>query len=159
MTGAIIAIVLIGSLQILTIFTTVYLVYRYVEHKQAEAELRAGEILRDWLNPQEGDKPSKLANLLDAGGAIIGAAAARSIMASLSADQSHVAKVANGAADELMGQQNPIMGLLSGGKRGRGAAVARLGQLLLPLISNIGSGNGRNSEDKSGGPPPRSFSM
>lgn len=111
------------------------------QKRQLEAQLHS------WLEPQgqDRDKPSKLAEALATGGEIIGAAAARSIMASLNADKSHVARVANGLSDELQGQQNPILGLLAGGKRGKGAAIARLGQMLLPMLGG-GLGQGPNTQ-------------
>jgi hypothetical protein len=91
------------------------------------------DLQREWFSAPEGE-PHKAAKVLDAAGSVVGAAAARSIMASLGADASHAARAANGAADILQAQQNPLMALLSGGKRGKGAAVMRLAEMLGPML-------------------------
>jgi hypothetical protein len=151
-----IALILLGIAQITVTIGVIFAARRYIEDKQAELEERATLILADWFNPASPTEASKMAALLDAAGAIIGGAAARSIMGSLGQRDSSVAKAANGAADEIEATQNPLMGLLGKSKRGRGAAVARLGQLLLPMLSNIG-GNGKANDRM--GKPPQSFSM
>jgi ApbE superfamily uncharacterized protein (UPF0280 family) len=107
--------------------------------------------VRSWEQSEEEGKPSKLAVSLDAMGTVVGAAAARSIMASVQAEQSHMAKVANGVSDELQGQANPIIGLLAGGRRGKGAAILKLAQILGPMLA--GSGTSNHGHDGSGGPP------
>lgn len=102
------------------------------------------DLQREWFEAPEGE-PHKAAKLLDAAGAVIGSAAARSIMASIGADASHAARAANSAADMIQGQQNPILGLLAGGKRGKGAAVMRLAEMLGPMLAGGNNGNGAAS--------------
>jgi phage-related protein len=115
------------------------------------------ELAHDWTDQPAPDKPSKLAEVAETLGAVVGSAMARSIMASLSADKSHASRVANGLTDELQGAQNPILGILQGGKRGKGAAIARLGQMILPMLSGkMGQGN---HGDGSRGSSPKSFTL
>lgn len=111
----------------------------YAERLRASYEARLAALLREWGSPGADGGPSQLASLVDAAGTVIGRAAAQSIMASVSASDAHVARVANGLADEVQGRQNPVLGLLAGGRRGKGAAVARLAELLGPLLSSAGS--------------------
>lgn len=118
-----------------------------VDRKQREVEAKIKALAEEWLIATSDKEPSKLAALVDAMGTVVGSAAARSIMASLSASNSQVARVANGLSDELQGAQNPIMALLSGGKRGKGAAVARLTQLLLPMLGNKNGGGKAGNTD------------
>jgi len=127
----------------------------WLNRKQADIERRLNEAVREWVEAPAEGQPSRLAITLDAMGAVIGAAAARSLMASMKQSQSSVAQVANGAADELQGKVNPIMALLAGGKRGKGAAVARLSEMLLPLLTGNRSSNGGGA----GGGPPSSYSL
>jgi hypothetical protein len=110
------------------------------------------DLQQEWLVAPEGE-PHKAAKVLDAAGAVVGSAAARSIMASLGADASHAARAANTAGDLIQAQQNPILGLLAGGKRGKGAAVLRLAEMLGPMLS--GNGNGAHSGIDGGTPPAR----
>lgn len=91
----------------------------------------------EWLDHAEG-QPHKLSQAVEAMGAVVGSAAARSIMASINADASHVARAANIASDGLEGARNPLLGLLAGGKRGKGAAVLRLAELLGPMLGSAG---------------------
>jgi len=114
--------------------------------------VRLDEIQHEWFDHAEGE-PHKAAQVLDASGAVVGSAAARSIMASLNAEKSHVARVAGGMADELQSQQNPLLGLLAGGKRGKGAAVMQLAQLLGPVLmggSHNGNGTGSSGSEYTG---------
>lgn len=105
---------------------------------------RLDALQHEWFDHPEG-QPHKAAQVIDAAGAVIGSAAARSIMASLGADASHAARAANGAADMLQAQQNPLLGLLAGGKRGKGAAVMRLAEMLGPMLSGGGNHNGNGA--------------
>lgn len=110
--------------------------------KQAEIEQRAEAVVREWFTPPGEGQPHKAAQVLGSLGEVVGRSAAQSIMASLSADRSHVARAANSAVDEITAAQNPLMGLLSGGKRGKASAVAQLAGLLGPMLSG---GNGQNT--------------
>lgn len=140
----VVTVALLALCNALTVVCVLVAARRYIERKQAQAE----STLRGWIAAQgeNQDKPSKLAEMLAAAGEVIGAAAARSILATVNADKSHVARVANGVVDELQGQQNPLMGLLAGGKRGRGAAIQRLGQMLLPMLGGNNQGAGGNDQ-------------
>jgi len=135
MDSVIIAAILLGLSEIIGFMALSLLIRHIINAKQAEIEQRAEEALHRWLDPQPEGKPSKFAEFLDAGGSVVGSAAARSIMASLGAERSHTARAANGLVDEIEGAQNPILGLLSGGKRGKGAAIAKLAQMLLPMLA------------------------
>lgn len=145
----IVAAILLGVCQIITMLGGVLLLRRLINAKQAELEEKAERALRDWVESPEAGKPSKLAVTLDAAGAVIGSAAARSLMASLKQDASAQAHVANGMVETLQAQQNPVLGLLAGGKRGKGAAVMRLAELLGPMLAGAGKGNGATSEGRS----------
>lgn len=141
------AVILLGVCQIIGMFGACLLLRHIINAKQAELEEKAERALRDWVEASEEGKPSKLALLLDSAGAVVGSAAARSIMASLKQDSSSVAQVANSAAGALQGQTNPIMALLGSGKRGKGAAVARLTEMLAPMFG--GGGNGHSADTTS----------
>jgi hypothetical protein len=104
-----------------------------------------GALQHEWLEHAEG-QPHKLSQAIEAMGAVVGSAAARSIMASLNADASHAARAANIASDGIEGARNPLLGLLAGGKRGKGAAVLRLAELLGPML---GSGGNREADNHS----------
>ena len=149
------AALLLAFCQIVTVFGACLLLRRWINAKQAEIEAKAERALREWIeSPKEGE-PSKLAVMLDAAGAVVGSAAARSLMASFKQQSSSAAQVANGASDMLQAQQNPLVGLLAGGKRGKGAALLRLAELLGPML---GGKSGNHSGD-SGGSSPTSFSL
>jgi len=141
MDSVIVAAIFLGICQLVGFYCLSLLIRRIINEKQAEIEARAEDALHKWIDAQPEGKPSKLAELLDVGGAVIGSAAARSIIAALGAQESHAARAANGLTDEIQGGQNPIMGLLSGGKRGKGAAMARLAQIIGPMLQ----GNHDNS--------------
>lgn len=104
------------------------------------------EAVSEWFVAEEG-KPSKFAEVLDAAGSVVGSAAARSIMASLNAGKSHAVRLANGMVDEVEAQQNPLLGLLGGSKRGKGAGLAQLVQLLGPMLARGGGGSGDNGRN------------
>lgn len=152
----VVAAILLGFCQIIGFFCFSMLLRQWFNAKQAEFEARAAALVREWTEQPSPDKPSKLAQVADAAGTVIGAAAARSIMASVSQGQSAVAHVANGAADQLQAQQNPLMGLLQGGKRGKGAAVLRLAQLIGPMLGGLSGGK---AETGGNGKPPNRMTM
>lgn len=135
----ILTVVLFCLCQVLCTISFCIFLRHVINAKQAEIERRAEAAMRDWLTAPEGE-PSKAAMLIDKAGQVIGSAAARSIMASLQVEKSHVARVANGISDEIKGAQNPILGLLAGGKRGKGAAVMQLAGLLQGILSPGGKG-------------------
>jgi hypothetical protein len=132
----VVCVILAGVLQSMC---TVCGIAWFVRHKQREAQDYLISIQREWFQHDEG-KPHKAAMVLDAAGSVVGAAAARSIMASLGADSSHAAAAANRISDVVGAQQNPLMGLLSGGKRGKGAALMRLAELIGPMLTSKGNG-------------------
>jgi hypothetical protein len=121
------------------------LLRRIINAKQAEYAAKADAAFRKWFVAEEEGKPSKAALILDAAGAVVGSAAARSIMASLNTDKGHAARAANGIADEMIAQQNPLLGILTGSKRGKGAAVQRLAEMIGPMLSNMGKGGNGDS--------------
>ena len=107
----------------------------WMRREQARLEERIRSLVDDWVMPQAEGRPSKFAEVLEAVGSVVGSSVARSIMASLNADASHVARVANGAVDGLQVQSNPLLAMLGGGKRGKGAAIARLAEMLGPMLA------------------------
>jgi len=148
--------VLVGACQIITLLGVALLLKRWADAKQAEIEARLSAALRAWGEPQGEGKPSKAAEVLDAMGAVVGAAAARTIMSSLAADASHTARAANTLGDIAQGQSNPVLGLLTGGKRGKGAALARLAEIIGPMLAqnqgnhNQGDAGARSVRDRLG---------
>jgi hypothetical protein len=138
----IIAAVLLGICQFASAFT-LFLLFKYLmESKQRQLERRLGQAIKEWTYQPEPDKPSKLAVLVDSVGAVIGSAAARSLMASMKQGSSSVAQVANGLSDQVQAQINPLAALVSGGKRGKGAALLRLAEIIGPMISKQSGSNG-----------------
>lgn len=148
MDSVLFGLIFVGACQALCILGAVFLLKRWAERKQAEIEDRIGAALHAWVDPQGEGKPSKAAEALDAMGAVVGAAAARTIMGSLAAESSHTSRAANTLADIAQGQANPVLGLLSGGKRGKGAALARLAEILGPMLQ---SNQGNNHEQGTAG--------
>lgn len=126
-----------------------WLITRWAERKQREIERRIDAVIRDWTSPGGEGKPSRFAQLVYTMGETVGQAAARSLQSTLKADASHVARVANGVSDTLEAQANPLSALISGTGRGKGAAIRRLGELILPMLAGGGHGgdndNGRSS--------------
>lgn len=138
--------ILFGIIQILCCVSFCVFLRWFFNAKQAEVESRLETAFREWVEQPEPGKPSKLAETTAAVGAVIGQAAAQSIMASLNAERSHLARVANGAADELQGQQNPLVALLAGGRRGKGAAVLRLAEMLGGMVGRNHNGSSTDGE-------------
>lgn len=143
MTSVIFAIFLLGVCQIAGAIVAALLIRRYIGRLRSDIESQLIGAVRDLVDQPAPDQPSKLAQIVDMAGAVIGSAAARSIMASLSADKSHAANVANGVADQLQAQQNPLLAILAGGKRGKNAGVLRLAQMLGPLLGGSGPAQGQ----------------
>lgn len=139
---AVLAVILLAFCQIAGGILAGILVSRRIDRVRTEVRDEISRILVDWTSQPEEGKASKLAELVDMVGAVIGSAAARSILASLNADASHGARAANTLSDQITAQQNPLLGLLTGSKRGKGAAVARLAQLLGGMFTGSGSGTG-----------------
>jgi hypothetical protein len=138
-TSAVFAVCLLGVCQIAGAIVAGLLIRRYIARLRSEISTA----IADLVNQPAPDQPSKLAAIIDMAGAVIGSAAARSIMASLSADKSHAANVANGVADKLQAHQNPLLAILAGGKRGKNAGVLRLAEMLGPLLGGSGPAQGQ----------------
>jgi hypothetical protein len=138
----VLAAILLGICQFASAFT-LFLLFRFLmKSKQAELERRFEQAVREWTYQPEPDKPSKLAVLVDSIGAVIGSAAARSLMASVKQDASSVAHVANGLSDQAQAQINPLAALITGGKRGKGAALLRLAEIIGPMLAKQTGSNG-----------------
>ena len=151
----IIAAIILGLCQIVTFAGLSCLFRMWADRKQAEIEQRIDAALHDWCDQPEEGMPSKLALAADAIGATVGASAAKALMRSLKVENSHVARVANGLADEVQAEQNPLLGLLAGGARGKGAAVMKLAGLLGPMLAGRGSSSTDTGSNGHGGKPPR----
>lgn len=147
----VVSVIVAGFLQT---FAFLFVAGWYLSREKRRIRETLDSLQAEWFTAPEAGKPHKAALVLDAAGAVVGSAAARSIMASLSADASHTARAANGVSEQIEAHNNPLLGLLSGGKRGKGAAVARLAALLMPALSGGGREAGGN-----GGSPPNNFVM
>jgi len=146
---------MLGLCQIVTFAGLSCLFRMWADRKQAEIEQRIDAALHDWCDQPEEGKPSKVALAADAVGETVGAAVAKALMRSLKVDNSHVARVANGLAEEVQAEQNPLLGLLAGGARGKGAAVMKLAGLLGPMLAGRGSSSTDTGSNGHGGKPPR----
>jgi hypothetical protein len=149
------AVLLLGLCQIAFFVALAVLIRAWAARKQEEIEQRIDALVQEWVSQPAPNKPSKLALLVEAMGNTVGAAAARSIMATFKAESAHTAAEANRVAGDLEEANNPLMSVLAGGARGKGAAVMKLAQLLLPMIK----GAGNHNADNGGGEPPRSMSL
>jgi len=135
------AVIILGVIQCLGFLGFSWLLRRYFDRKQAEIEAKVEAVIRGWVEAPEDGRMSKLGEFLDAVGSIIGRAAAHSIMGALSSQDGKAARLANDLSANAEAKQNPIMALLAGGKRGKGAAVMRLAELLGPMLSRAGGGS------------------
>lgn len=141
----IVAAICLGVCQIVGFAAFSWLLRMYFERKQRDIERRIDAVVQDWLVPAKEGEPSKANVLVQRVGAEIGTSMARSVRAALMAESSHVARVANGAADALSEQQQPsLLGLLAGGKRGKGAAVESLLGMIGPMLAGRNQGNSDN---------------
>lgn len=143
------ALIFVGFSSILSPICAFLVFRRYLEQKQSEIEQRLDAAVRDWITPPEEGKLSKLGIAMDAIGTVVGSAAARSLQAQIAQTNSAVANVANGLSAEANAARNPLAMLASGGKRGKGAALARLVELIGPMLGGGGGSPGNN-----GGKPP-----
>jgi hypothetical protein len=149
-----VCLILLIAIQILTPICVFVAIRRYIESKQAEIEHRVEVAIHDWVDASPSGTPSRLAVSAEAIGAVIGSAAAKSIMSNLAQLKSSEAQAANGIAGALEAQQNPLLAIIGTTRKGKGAAFQRLIGYLGPIL--MGKGNG------AGGPePPRqsSFSL
>ena len=151
-----IAIFCVLSCQLLAWPVILWLAVRYLDRKQADIEARASELVRSWLASPAENQPSELAKVVSALGEVIGGSAARVIAASFGAGESQLARQANKASDLLEAQVNPIMALLTGNKRGKGAALARLGEV---LNSWLNKGGPTTPSDNGAKPVQKTFSL
>ena len=131
-------------------FGACLLLKRILNAKQAEIEAKLENALRDWTEAQPDGKPSKLGLMLDATGAVVGSAAARSLMATMKQSAGADTHLANGVSDQLQAESNPLLGLLANTKRGKGAALMRLASLVGPLLNPSGpsQAEGKNGQGK-----------
>lgn len=132
-----------------------WLITRWAERKQRDIERRVDAVIKDWTTPEAEGQPHKFARLVYSIGETVGQAAARSLSAQVKADASHTARVANGIADNLEAQSNPILSMVSGTARGKGAAMRRLTELLLPMLAGAAqpkpnNGNGQSVASRLG---------
>lgn len=141
MSGLLIAALVVCSVQIACFVGAGLWVQWQFRRKEAELREAANRLIREWFVPPAEDQPHKAAEVLAALGEVVGRTAAQSIMASIAAERASVARQANGAAEDIMAAQNPLLGLLSGGKKGKGAAIAKLAGLLGPMLAGP-KGNG-----------------
>lgn len=135
--------------QLVVLICGVVLLPRWIARKQEDIERRLNETVHSWVDSpgvtDEGKPlPSKMAEVLEVMGVVVGSAAARSLRASLQQQASSQAQVANGALDQLQGAENPLLGLLAGGRRGKGAAIQALALKLWEMFPKGGAGNGHS---------------
>lgn len=138
------AIILLCICQITAPLVAYKLITRYIEAKQLAITEQIQKTIASWVNSPEEGKPSQLANVLGACGSVVGSAAAQSILASFNQQASSTAEVANGLANKIAIQQNPLMGLFMG-KKGKGAAIQRLAEILGPMLMQHSGNNGNDT--------------
>lgn len=114
----------------------------WINRTIARIKAQLVEQLRLWVEAPGENEPSKLAQLVDTVGTVVGASAARSIMASLAADKSHMSRVANGIVADTEAQANPLLSILAGGRRGKQAGLMRLAEILGPMLLGGQRSNG-----------------
>lgn len=146
----------LGICQILAPFGAFFVLRWYIERKQDELEMRAEAALHQWIDQPAPGQPSKLAETLGMIGAVVGSTAAKSLRQSFTQEATALTHVANGIADPLAAQSNPLLALFSGGKRGKNSAVLRLAELLGPMLSGSGAPKDGNHSDR---PNQGSFSL
>jgi len=139
------------SAAFLQTFCLLFGLFWLYRRERAKIQATIDRQLAAWFTAPVGE-PHKAAQIVDAMGVVIGSAAARSMMANLGQRASSAAQVANGAADMIQAQSNPLVALLTGGKRGKGAAMMRLAEMLGPMV--LGGGNGHPPASVEA-PPPR----
>lgn len=99
--------------------------------------------LEEWFIPPAEGQSSRISQAIEAAAALIGSAAARSIMATLRADKSHVQRVVNNLTEEGEASANPLMAMLTAGGKGKGSSLGKLASMLAPMLAGmVGGGNG-----------------
>lgn len=111
----------------------------YIESQKRAIIARISE-----LTAADGENPSQVAQFIDLAGETVGRAAARAIMQNIGTANSHAAKAANGIMAEVQ-PQNPLLSMLSGAKRGKGAGIMQLAQILGPMLAGSGNHSSGNS--------------
>jgi len=134
----VVALALVGLAPFLSVLLAYHLFTRAISIKQAELENRIQKTIATFVSSPEPGKPSPLGEILDSVGVVVGSAAARNIMKSLGGADGRAGIQAEAISGQLQAEQNPLVGLLSGGKRGKGAALMRLAELLGPMITQRG---------------------
>ena len=108
---------------------------------------RVSDVIAEWVIPPAEGAPSKLAQVVESAGETIGTGAARSIRASFKAEASHASRMANGMVADAEAEANPALGLLMGGKRGKGAALRTLAGMLMPMLAGSTGNHQSNGDD------------
>lgn len=148
----ILTVILLGVCQVIGFAGLAIFLKMLLDRKQRDIEKRIDAIWQDVTAQPAPDQPSKLALFIDAVGQTLGSAAARSLVASFNADKSHVARVANGLTDQIQAEQNPLLALVAGRAKGKGAALAKLVGVLGPMLTGggaPGAGPGNNGHQSS----------
>jgi HAMP domain-containing protein len=134
----------VGASLIVSAFLLINGLRRVVDIKIEAIKSDLTATITDYVSPQ-GKDPSKLAEITETVGIIIGAAAAKSLMQSMGQRNSAASKVAGEMASAVDGQSNPLLALASSLPKGKGAGIARLAQLLAPMVG------GNHGNQSSGG--------
>lgn len=123
---------------------------RYFQSYLAVKELEMRSVIDDWTISPDSNTPSKLAQVTQLMGTVMGQAAAKSIMGAVNAQDAAIAKMANMASDEIEAAQNPLLALVKQGRKGKGSALERLAELMGPQIIQAigGPGNGHATESE-----------
>jgi hypothetical protein len=151
-----IALVLLIVCQITVPIGAAIALRRWAERKQAEIEQRIEAAVHEWTDAPGPGLPSKAAETVSLCGEIIGRSAAKSIKQSFTQESTALTQVTNGIVEPIEAQANPLITLMTGGRRGKNAAIFRLAQILGPMLGNKGGGNGAGA----GQPPAQSsFSL
>lgn len=138
--SVLICLILLILSTLLSPFALFYLLQRYFEAKQATLLQDIETLKHQWFSPGPNGTPSPIQSTMGDLGAVVGSAAARSIMASLKQVKSSEAVVANSLADGIQAQVDPLALLIGSTRRGgKGAAIERLVGFLREAFK--GSGN------------------
>jgi hypothetical protein len=148
--------ILLIACTILSPLLTIALFRRFFEAKQAEITQEIVTLVHLWVDPTPDGKASKVALYAEALGECVGSSAARSLVRTAQQLKSSESVVVNGIQAKLEAEDNPIMDLLTGSRRGKGAAFERLVGMASKYFTQHKSNGG---DPGSGQPTQSSFSL
>lgn len=138
-----VAIFLVAGSNALIAHTVATKIEKKINAKIDEKEQKFSQAIMSVIDSPDINTPSVLAQAVDQAGQVFARSLMKESAIQVKAENSHVARVANGISDEIEAQQNPLVALLAGNKRGKNSAVIRLAELLTPMLANKGGNNGQ----------------